>query len=643
MSSMSSESASAGSGHRSNARQGDGDLGTDIGETGTSGDGHQHPRDARQGRPPRPRRASRLPRVHEGSGHLLLLAGEAGIGKTRLLHALQELAAAQGFALWAAGAFPQDVELSAGLLLDLGHAMSRSDRADVAARGQALVADLADVTDAVGRRPGDAHRRRRLARPRRRGAAGLADRRGPGAAGAGGPALVRRAEPGDRRAPGAPAALPAAARGRHAAHRRAPPERCRAVVAVPAAAAAAGRGGPALPAGPRADRADGRASCCRRTARRGAWSSWCTSARAACRCTSRSWSTPPRRATCPRTRRTCRRRWPRRSQQRFEALSPAGAGQRGRRGRRTPDLRPRPARGGRRLLGHEDAAASLDELVDRHFVHEESPGWFGFRHALIRDAIEANAPLARRRALHARVAEVARHRLELGGDAYRSAHHEAAGQLSEASEAAAAAADRASALSAHQEALDLLHRAVRCLRSGDDRRRVELLTRRAAEAAATDHNAQAAAGLRDGRGTSSSSAATLVAGGRPAPRAGRRPAPARRPAAGPHRAAGAGTRRRSTGRPSGEDDSGSGPPCWRRRPRRTWSTTVSTTRSRRASRPWRRPGGQDERTRLNTAATLGSVAGLRRPDATRAGASSSRPPAGPRELGLEAEAAAATG
>ena len=141
----------------------------------------------------------------------------------------------------------------------------------------------------------------------------------------------------------------------------------------------------------------------------------------------------------------------------------------------------------------EVAASGLDELTDRQFVHEESAGWFGFRHALIRDAIVANAPRARRRALHAHVAEVARTRPELGGDAYRSAHHEAAGEHAEASAAAAAAAERASALSAHQEALDLLDRAVRCLRDGeDDRRRIELLTRRAAEAAATDHNAQAA-------------------------------------------------------------------------------------------------------------------------------------------------------
>ncbi len=139
----------------------------------------------------------------------------------------------------------------------------------------------------------------------------------------------------------------------------------------------------------------------------------------------------------------------------------------------------------------EDAAGSLDELIDRHFVHEESPGWFGYRHALIRDAIEASAPLARRRALHARVAEEARSRVELGGDAYRSAHHEEAGQLAEASVSAAAAAERASALSAHQEALELLHRAVRCL--GDDRERLpDLLARRACEAAANDLNPLAA-------------------------------------------------------------------------------------------------------------------------------------------------------
>jgi DNA-binding CsgD family transcriptional regulator len=176
---------------------------------------------------------------------------------------------------------------------------------------------------------------------------------------------------------------------------------------------------------------------------------------------------------------------------RFTALSPAAqdTAQAAAVVRRTFDLDLVTAVQGRPA---QEVAAGLDELVERHFVHEDSPGWFAFRHALIRDAVEGNAPLARRRTLHARVAEVARRRPDLGGDAYRSMHHEAAGQLGEASDAAAAAAARAAALSSHQEAFDLLDRAVRCLRTGDDRRRADLLARRAVEAAATDHNAQAA-------------------------------------------------------------------------------------------------------------------------------------------------------
>ena len=82
----------------------------------------------------------------EGRGGLLLLAGEAGIGKTRLLRAVQETAAAQGFAQWSAAASPQDVELSAGLLLDLGHAMARSAAPTWRPAGTALLTDLMDVT-----------------------------------------------------------------------------------------------------------------------------------------------------------------------------------------------------------------------------------------------------------------------------------------------------------------------------------------------------------------------------------------------------------------------------------------------------------------------------------------------------------------
>ena len=230
-------------------------------------------------------------------------------------------------------------------------------------------------------------------------------------------------------------------------------------------------------------------------------------------------------------------------------------------------------------------AHSVDELLERQFFQEEPGGWFGFRHALIRDAIVRTAPLATRRALHARVAELARHRPELGGDGYRSSHHEAAGQLAEASAAADAAAHRASALSAHHEALDLLHRAIRCLRDGDETRLVSLLVRRAGEATATDHNVQSADDYERartillGQGDHVAAAALLP------------PLVAARHLLG--EPLGSGSRCSTPGSPSweprvttlGTRRAGTyGPRCWRRRPRPTWSTTVSTRRSWPASR-----------------------------------------------------------
>ena len=103
----------------------------------------------------------RLDASEASSGRLLLLAGEAGIGKTRLLHELQGRADARGFSLWSAAASPQDVELAGGLLLDLGHGLARHDAAGVAALGRGLVADFADLPEATAY-AGDAHRRRRL-------------------------------------------------------------------------------------------------------------------------------------------------------------------------------------------------------------------------------------------------------------------------------------------------------------------------------------------------------------------------------------------------------------------------------------------------------------------------------------------------
>jgi DNA-binding CsgD family transcriptional regulator len=440
--------------------------------------------------------ARRVAAVRAGRGHLLLLAGEAGIGKTRLLHAVQQLAAAEGFSRWAAGAFPQDVELSAGLLLDLGHAMARSDRADVAARGRALVADLAEAADA---RPdaGDAHRRRRLlvldAADR---LAALAD---------GGPALLALEDLHwcdelsleivahvARRLPSLPLLVVGTLRTDEL-HRNAPVRSWRSRLLLQRMAEEArlarldlGQIGSMV-----GELLPGRVVSRRlvelvheRSAGVPLHVEELVNAAAQGRLSADPSYVPETLAEA--------------IHHRFAALSETARDTAVAAAviRRTFDVdlltavRGSPA---------EEVATGLDELVERHVVQEETPGWFGFRHALIRDAIEAGAPLARRRTLHARAAEVARRRPDLGGDAYRSAHHEAAGELAEASEAAAAAAERAAALSSHQEALDLLNRAVRCLRSGDDRRRADLLARRAAEAAATDHNEQAAQDYAEAR------------------------------------------------------------------------------------------------------------------------------------------------
>lgn len=432
---------------------------------------------------------SRLDAAAAGGGELLLLAGEAGIGKTRLLHELRERALTRGFALWNATASPQDVELSAGLLLDLGHGLSREEQADVSAFGRQLVADLEDVPEEATY-AGDAHRRRRLL------VRDVADRLASRSAQQ--PTLLALEDLHwcdelslevvahlARWLPSLPLLVVGTLRTDEL-HDNAPVRAWRSRLLlqrmaeeVPLARLDLVETGrmvrELLP-----DQGASRGLVELVHQRSGGVPlhvEELVHAAAQGHLSADPWFVPETLADAVR--------------QRFDALPEAArdCAVAAAVVHRSFDVDLVAAVAG---CSEEEAARNLDELVRRWFVQPESPGWFGFRHALIRDAIEADAPLARRRALHARVAEVARRRPELGGDGYRSAHHEAAGQLEEASEAAATAAERAAALSAHEEALELLHRALRCLRGSDGRRRVELLTRRAAEAAATDHNAQAA-------------------------------------------------------------------------------------------------------------------------------------------------------
>jgi DNA-binding CsgD family transcriptional regulator len=67
----------------------------------------------------------RLAEVRGGAGQFLLVSGEAGIGKSRLLSAIGHLAADRGFRVARAELAPQDRDVLAGSFLDLGRAMRR--------------------------------------------------------------------------------------------------------------------------------------------------------------------------------------------------------------------------------------------------------------------------------------------------------------------------------------------------------------------------------------------------------------------------------------------------------------------------------------------------------------------------------------
>ncbi len=141
----------------------------------------------------------------------------------------------------------------------------------------------------------------------------------------------------------------------------------------------------------------------------------------------------------------------------------------------------------------EQLAAPLQELIDHFFLVETGrPGLFDFRHVLIRDAIYGSVSEPRRRRLHGRAAEEGEG-LPGASEAFASAHYEQAGRTDEAFETSIVAARSASGLSAHREAIQLYRRALRNIPADlSNRRHAEVLEAYAAEAAAMDDNAAAA-------------------------------------------------------------------------------------------------------------------------------------------------------
>jgi DNA-binding CsgD family transcriptional regulator/tetratricopeptide (TPR) repeat protein len=162
----------------------------------------------------------------------------------------------------------------------------------------------------------------------------------------------------------------------------------------------------------------------------------------------------------------------------------------------------------------ESLTAPLEELVDHAFL--EPPGTGGeldFRNQLLRDAVYAATPASERRRLHGLVAEFGGEP-DSASEIHASGHYELAGRREEAHRTALAGARAAARISAHREALELYRRAVRNLPAGtpaaDEGRIFEEL---AFEETARDEMAAAAESLSRARSHYADAGDRLAAAG----------------------------------------------------------------------------------------------------------------------------------
>lgn len=432
-----------------------------------------------------------------GNGHLLFLAGEAGIGKTRLLGALEREAARQGMRVVRAGVTPSDLDLPGSLFLDLSHVLVAGGGRQERASGEAMRSALLD--DHAG---GDPQRRRRVL------VMALSDEMAK--LGATGPLMIAMEDlhwADDltleavghfaRRLPALPVLVVGTYRSDELypripmrewrssllTHRLAEEARLARLTLEETSAMASLLLGQELPAPHDLVEALQRRS--------DGIPLHVEEMMAAVRFDGQGVGAVGLGVPDTLTDAILRRR---------EALS-----------RRTGRVADAAAVIGRSFdadllaaaadVSIDVAADGLVELEERYFVVPAGRAdWFDVRHAVIRDVLAGAVPIGRRRRLHARIAQHLSQRPRLAGDGFLSAHYEAAGLADEAFAHARRAAAAASSLSAHREALDLYRRATRCAPSGlPPEELAAMLAARAGEEAATDDNGAAAATLEEAR------------------------------------------------------------------------------------------------------------------------------------------------
>ncbi|HVL54729.1 MAG TPA: AAA family ATPase [Vitreimonas sp.] len=435
--------------------------------------------------------ARRLEAGQSGRGHLLFLAGEAGVGKTRLLGSIERRAQALGYRVVRGGTFPGDLEVAGAVFIDLARALARTEA--LAPLGERLTRRLLESASAG--QAGDAHRRRRMVTLE---VAGLLAE-----AAAGGPTLIALEDLHQaddltleilgslaRQLPELPLVVVATYRSDEL-FPRIPLREWRARLLTQRLAEEARLGRLSL---------DDTARMTQLLLR----GTLPVSREIAERIHRRTDGIPLHVEEIVGLQAASGELSPDRvgAADVPDTLDDAIIARMERRTIRARELARIGAVIGRSfefdlladVVGKDLAGLSrpLEELAD-HFFLAPSPtsGRYGFRHALICDAIYGRIPEPDRRRMHARVADVAAARGDFS-DAFLSSHFERAGRREEAFTASLRAARAAVAISARREAYDLYARAVRNQPAGAPAtERATVLTEYGLAAAAADDNTTA--------------------------------------------------------------------------------------------------------------------------------------------------------